>query len=309
MAKWLISLPPKPLGDVLKTDSAINLSVPRDREQVDSGLRQRKEPVSLEDSVKEPLLAPSPEQSAYDKALKKAHQDRLKFVISAWKFTNFSITSTLGLYLLATEAWMTNPVQYFEGYGSHPMSPLLKLFYQIGFASYAYATASVFIEPRQKDFVFMVVHHIATLFLIHMSYLNGFFRIGSAILLCHEVSDPFMEIAKMFLYAGANKVIMCFPVYIPDILILLRICLQLADVFFALFAGVFIYTRNYIFPVYIIASIPLYAYDDEGNSLAGEDHVRHAAIFALCILEGLHIYWASLVWLFFFSIQVNTHHP
>jgi hypothetical protein len=208
LANWLISLPPKPLGDVLKTDSAINLSVPRESDQ--SELRQRhKVPMSLEDSVKEPLLAPSPEQSAYDRALKKAHQDRLKFVISAWKFTNFSITSALGLYLLATEGWMTHPVEYFEGYGSHPMSPLLKVFYQIGFASYAYATASVFIEPRQKDFVFMVVHHIATLFLIHMSYLNGFFRIGSAILLCHEVSDPFMEIAKMFLYAGANKVCNC----------------------------------------------------------------------------------------------------
>jgi hypothetical protein len=84
---------------------------------------------------------------------------------------------------------------------------------------------------------------------------------------------------------------------------------QLADVFFALFAAVFIFTRNYVFPVYIIASIPLYAYDEDGNSYAGEDHVRHAAIFALCILEGLHIYWASLVCLCPFLKSLLIFYP
>jgi ceramide synthetase len=105
--------------------------------------------------------------------------------------------------------------------------------------------------------------------------MTGFFRIGTVILLIHEVSDPFMEIAKMFFYLNYK---------------------QAADIFFALFAIVFIITRNLIFPYYVIASIPKYCYHEDGSDIPyGKGYIRDSAFIALCILEVLHIYWAALI--------------
>lgn len=52
----------------------------------------------------------------------------------------------------------------------------------------------------------MLIHHTTTIFLIITSYLWGFHRIGCVILLLHDMSDPFMEVAKASLYAGAQLV-------------------------------------------------------------------------------------------------------
>ena len=68
----------------------------------------------------------------------------------------------------------------------------------------------------------------------------------------------------------------------------------MADIFFALFAAVFLASRNFIFPIYIIGSIPKYAYI-EGNVPIERGYIRDCAFLALCVLEVLHIYWGGLI--------------
>ena len=187
---------------MLKSDSGVDVNnESKPAVSAENQLRRRKNEASD--------AAPVDQEDRADASdLKSIESNRVKFVISAWKFTNFSVTSIIGLLLLSQEyQWMTTPELYFKGLEAQPMSDLLKIFYQVGYASYAYATCTVFIEPKQKDFLVMVLHHLTTLFLIHLSFMSGFFRIGAVILLLHEVSDPFMEIAKMFFYAGFKKVI------------------------------------------------------------------------------------------------------
>ena len=140
--------------------------------------------------------------------LKKIQNTRVKFVVSGWKFINYCITSAIGIYCLSVEEWMWNPVLYFKNFDFQSLSAPIKLYYQIGLASYIYASISVFIQPKQKDFYIMLVHHVTTLFLIYTSLLSGLHRIGSVILVLHEISDPFMEVAKLFLYSGACKAIL-----------------------------------------------------------------------------------------------------
>lgn len=202
---------------------------------------------------------------------------RSKFVDSAWRFTNFTITSIIGFVLLYQEhEWMLRPEMYYKGAPNlQPMSALLKFFYKVCYGSYIFGTWSVFSDPKQKDFVAMVVHHFTTLFLVHSSFMTGMFRIGAVILLLHEVSDPFMEIAKCFFYLNYKKT---------------------ADLFFALFAVVFMVTRNFIFPYYVIGSIPKYCHNEDGTAIPdGKSWVRDSAFVALCLLEVLHIYWAILI--------------
>jgi hypothetical protein len=66
---------------------------------------------------------------------------------------------------------------------------------------------------------------------------------------------------------------------------------QVADVLFASFALVFIVTRNILFPVYVISSIPIYCIDLP----PAQAPLKWPAFGALCILEAMHIYWAYLV--------------
>ena len=155
--------------------------------------------------------------------------DRAKFVVSGWKFFTYSVSTAIGLWIILQEDWLLDPPKYFEGWphkgnmtwvficifghvetNSHThyqnCSYRSKAFYSVGFGNYAYASLSLYFEPRQKDFTLMIVHHAVTLALIYCSYLWGFYRIGCAVLLLHDLSDPIMELAKMFLYATHKKV-------------------------------------------------------------------------------------------------------
>ncbi|KAJ3280129.1 Ceramide synthase 3 [Borealophlyctis nickersoniae] len=202
--------------------------------------------------------------------------DRTKFVISAWKFFTYSTSTALGLWILFAEGWLVHPELYFKGFGTPgEITIRQRLYYQIGFGHYAYASIAIFFEPRQKDFPLMIIHHAVTLFLVYFSYLWGLVKIGVVILFLHDLSDPVMEFAKMSLYTGRAK---------------------LADVMFGTFALIFIYTRNYLFPRYVIHSILKYGYMANGDPVPfGVRAIRDWSVVGLCILEVLHIYWAYLI--------------
>lgn len=46
-----------------------------------------------------------------------------------------------------------------------------------------------------QDFWQMVIHHIVTVMLTTFSYTAGFFRIGSVIILLHDLADIFLEVS------------------------------------------------------------------------------------------------------------------
>jgi hypothetical protein len=131
-----------------------------------------------------------------------------KFNTSAWKFVNFSLTSSVGIYILIGQDWVLSKPALIIGWPYHTLTTEIRIFYSIGFGSYLYALFNS-IEPGQSlfDLGVMVFHHFVTLFLLAVSYIAGFYRIGCVVLILHEVSDPFMEIAKMFKYSGYQRVI------------------------------------------------------------------------------------------------------
>ena len=54
----------------------------------------------------------------------------------------------------------------------------------------------------------MFFHHLVTMILVGCSYLLGYFRIGVIVMILHDISDPIMEIAKIFHY-GKNELVRC----------------------------------------------------------------------------------------------------
>ncbi|KAI8900254.1 TRAM/LAG1/CLN8 homology domain-containing protein [Globomyces pollinis-pini] len=154
------------------------------------------------------------------------------------------------------------------------MSELMRNYYNIEMGGYLYAIFMIPYEPKQtkKDLVAYLIHHTATLLLLWLSYIYSFHRGGIIVAVLHDVSDPLMELAKIVLYAGYNKI---------------------ADMFFGLFALTFIVTRNGLLP-FMISLIPRYLVYPDGSYMPSNFIMRSIQLF-LCTLELLHIYWATLI--------------
>ena len=80
----------------------------------------------------------------------------------------------------------------------------------------------VFIDKPLKDFYVMLFHHIVTVCLILFSYLLGHHRIGVLVLMCHDVSDVFLDYAKCLHYLDFVRCLPALPAFaLPDVVMLL----------------------------------------------------------------------------------------
>ena len=124
-------------------------------------------------------------------------------------------------------------------------------------------------EHITGDFWVMLVHHIATIWLILFSYIEGYHRIGILVLLVHNNCDIFLEGAKLFHYHGMD--------------------MQSNAVFVVLLLA-WPYWRLYIYPTQVIWSA---AY---GSGMQGVT-VKYIEGFVgfLSLLWFLHVYWYYLI--------------
>ncbi|KAG2292520.1 hypothetical protein Bca52824_039189 [Brassica carinata] len=132
----------------------------------------------------------------------------VKFKESVWKcLCSFSI-ETLALYVTYKEPWFKDTRCFWLGPGDQiwpdqKIKLKMKGLYMFVGGLNVYSLFALFFwETRRSDFKVMIVHHIVTSFLIILSYVFSFARIGSVILALHEISDVFLEIGKMCKYSG-----------------------------------------------------------------------------------------------------------
>lgn len=112
-------------------------------------------------------------------------------------------------------------------------SPILS-HYAFALAHYIYSTILIVFDlegVKQKDKYEMLLHHCVTMSLIVFSWQWKLFRAGIMVLALHDFADPFMEVAKMYLYSGRQVA---------------------ANFWFAVFAIAFIGTRCIVFPATLI---------------------------------------------------------
>ncbi|EFO94015.1 hypothetical protein CRE_19468 [Caenorhabditis remanei] len=69
---------------------------------------------------------------------------------------------------------------------------------------YSLLIASSF-DVRRSDFWQLMVHHVITIFLLSSSWTINFVRVGTLILLSHDISDVFLEGGKLVRYDAHNK--------------------------------------------------------------------------------------------------------
>ncbi|XVF08862.1 hypothetical protein REPUB_Repub07fG0040700 [Reevesia pubescens] len=205
-----------------------------------------------------------------------------KFKESAWKCIYFFSSEFLAIYVSYGEPWFTNTKYFWEGPGEQvwpdqKIKLKLKGLYTYGGGFYTYSLfALIFWETRRSDFAVSMLHHIATIILIVLSYMFRFAHVGSFTLALHEGSDVFLEIAKMSKYSGFE---------------------WLASLFFVLFVLSWTILRMIIFPFWVIWSTSyevLLTLDKEKHKVDGSIcyYLFNTLLFCLLIV---HTYWWVLM--------------
>lgn len=168
----------------------------------------------------------------------------------------------------------------FTGALCQPMPWSIQVYYSLQVGYYMQALFCVLWRERGKsDFWIMVAHHCVTLTLLAGSLLYRAHRIGSAVLLCHDVNDAFLEVAKSARYVRRERI---------------------SEFAFGVFAISWVATRLYLLPVHIIARGSWRAYEvrDVEARFGGPWGALCVWWFFNALLSSLvvmHIYWACLI--------------
>uniref|UniRef100_A0A3B3UYX7 Ceramide synthase 5 n=1 Tax=Poecilia latipinna TaxID=48699 RepID=A0A3B3UYX7_9TELE len=161
----------------------------------------------------------------------RRNQDRpttqKKFCESMWRFTFYLVIFIYAICHLWVSPWMWDTRQCWHNYPFQPLSPGQYNYYVAELAFYWSLMVSQFTDVKRKDFMIMLVHHLATIFLITISYGNNMLRAGTLVMCVHDASDIFLEAAKLANYAKYQR---------------------LCDSLFVVFSISFFLTRLVIFP-------------------------------------------------------------
>ncbi|CAL4930262.1 unnamed protein product [Urochloa decumbens] len=199
----------------------------------------------------------------------------VKFSESIWKLTYYASVQAWVLVIIKQEPWSLDYMQYFDGWPDQPIARTLMLFYMCQCGFYVYSIgALVAWETRRKDFSVMMSHHVITSTLIGVSYVTGFFRIGTIILALHDASDVFLETAKLCKYTEKELG---------------------ASLFFGLFAISWLLLRLIYFPFWIIKTSSYHSI----AFLMKQDEFPTALYYILntmlLTLLVFHVYWGKLI--------------
>ena len=207
--------------------------------------------------------------------------DRIrKWMESCWKLTIYIAFTLLALAVSYGEPWFTDTTYFWKGCTRLPcdlfVSKRVLLFYCVETGFYIQAIPFLlFVEERRRDWWQSMTHHVVTLGLMSYSYYLNFTRVGVMVMLVHDVSDIFLELAKLARYARVPA---------------------LGHACFIVFTITWFASRVFYYPAVLIRSTLF-----ESLELAARPHniqaEPHYSLFngMLIALFALHVYWSYLI--------------
>eukprot|EP00160_Parvularia_atlantis_P019051 Unigene7299_Nuclearia_a/m.22417 Unigene7299_Nuclearia_a/g.22417 ORF Unigene7299_Nuclearia_a/g.22417 Unigene7299_Nuclearia_a/m.22417 type:complete len:375 (-) Unigene7299_Nuclearia_a:53-1177(-) len=199
-------------------------------------------------------------------------EEMQKFLTAGWKSFVYALLFVVGMLIWTSHPWWNDRTQWWYAW-PHYMEDDVRQFFCAYLAFYITETGFLFYEPKMKDRPIMFTHHAATMLLILTSYCQGHYRIALPVMVLHDFSDPFMEVAKMFHYVDARA-----------------LGVPLADVFFIMFAIAFFVTRLGFFPFYVIWSVMF-----EATIVCTYCNGLYIWLVFFFTLLTLHVFWSYLI--------------
>lgn len=202
----------------------------------------------------------------------------MKFGEAMWRalfYTSFTVLGYITLCHPEYAIWLQKTSHNFEDWPNHPITGLMNFYYQIELGCYLHQLH--WTEVTRSDAFEMILHHLITITLIVASYMTNFTRIGTSILLTHDIADVFLEIGKCFNYI--SKVPESKPWASP-----------VTDAFFGCFAVSFFITRLVVYPRYMVYSLVV-----EAPQIMGMWSGYWLFATMLVGLQCLHVFWFYLI--------------
>jgi len=218
-----------------------------------------------------------------------------------WFFTWYLFATVGGVLVLYDLPWFLDTSHCVYGYphehtGFETIS--FRLYMLTGCAFYTQALFTLlFIDEKLKDFVEMVLHHIATIMLITFCLSAHHHRVGSLVLILHDFVDIFLYSAKAFHHM--NNEMMSSALFVGFTLSFLYMRLMLLPYIIYLAISNFQGwddPSRYFFVRYVSDSVLPVEVSDYGVCVAKYCLSTYwLLILLLCLLVTLHIFWFVLV--------------
>eukprot|EP00727_Mastigamoeba_balamuthi_P006004 m51a1_g2022 putative longevity-assurance family protein (388) ;mRNA; f:1290319-1291757 len=218
----------------------------------------------------------------YDSAQRAARKERL--VQNSFGLLFYVVATVVGNVVLADKDWAPrafvwgatgHPDNCWSNYWSYDASRDVRMYYAFGLGHSLHAMYFQLLhKERRRDFLEMMVHHIVTVLLITLSYVYGYTRIGTLVLLVHDFSDVFICLAR-----AANE---CTPDWVVALS-------------FVLLNASWVYLRLFCYPFMLVWSATFRAVPIV-NAQGFEGHNAGYWPFnvLLWVLYVLHLFWFAM---------------
>ena len=192
-----------------------------------------------------------------------------KFNESMFRCVVYFLLFFYGFYTLTSKPWFLDTNHCWYDWPVQPIDNDMAVYYGMELAFYISLLFSIVYDTKRKDFPEQVVHHIATIILICLSWSFNFVRIGSLLLVVLDSADGWLEAGKMANYTKQTK---------------------WANTIFIIFTTIWYITRLVIFPFWIFKSV-LYDFPVV-IGLTGEPLLYMVIKMLLVLLFILQLMWS-----------------
>lgn len=139
----------------------------------------------------------------------------VKWSESCREMSFYSASLSLSWLVWGSESWMYNVDEMWKFDRQFTVPKDFKTLYVFECSWYvAGLFALVVLDTRRKDFLPMLLHHVVTILLLTLSFAASHMRVGAVVIVLHNVSDPFLQFAKLCKYAkletGSTLLFVCF---------------------------------------------------------------------------------------------------
>ncbi|XP_069185190.1 ceramide synthase 2-like [Procambarus clarkii] len=159
-----------------------------------------------------------------------------KFMDCAYDFVCHLSFCMLGVSIMYRKPWVWDITQCWAGYPHHNLTHDVWWYYMLCLAYYWSATFIHLPKPGIKlsARVQMLLHHVFTILLMVFSWTCNLVRVGSVVLVVHECADVPLLAAKLCKHAGVDG---------------------LTDALFTVFLVLWLVTRCYMYPFWVMRSV------------------------------------------------------
>lgn len=126
-----------------------------------------------------------------------------------WRCLYYSLLFFYGLSVLWRKSWLWDIRHCWYNYPNHIVEVDVLCYYMLELTLYWSLMISQFFDVKRKDFWEMFIHHITTIALLGFSWTCNLTRVGTLVMIIHDVADIFLEVRSPKL---KKKERVCSPV-------------------------------------------------------------------------------------------------